>query len=98
MHGAAGDSTRSLAGLVLKNNVKKYYDTMPAEVKQFIRVACLESLGDASPLIRATVGILLSTLVQKMTDSGELAQPEVLLALVHCLDSPAYNVCEVRLL
>ena len=52
-------------GFVLKNNVKKYYDTMPAEVKQFIRVACLESLGDASPLIRATVGILLSTLVQE---------------------------------
>lgn len=91
-----GDPTRSVAGLLLKNNVKKYYESMPADVKEYMRVACLESLGDQSPLIRATVGILLSTLVQKMTECGELAQPEMLVALVQCLDSPTYNVVEVR--
>ena len=92
----AAVATRSLAGLILKNNIKQYYGDLPEEVKQYARVCCLESLGDAAPLVRTTVGILLSTIVKKMTEDGELAQPEMLSALVVCLDSPDFNVCEVR--
>ncbi|XP_065175090.1 transportin-1-like [Sycon ciliatum] len=87
-------ATRALAGLILKNNIKQYYGDLPEEVKHYARVCCLESLGDAAPLVRTTVGILLSTIVKKMTEDGELAQPEMLAALMSCLDSPDYNVCE----
>ena len=58
----------------------------------FIKQECLNSIGDPSPLIRATIGILITTIVAK----GELRNwPELLPALCQCLDSEDYNVCEV---
>ncbi len=54
---------------------------------------CLSAIGDPSPLIRATVGILVTTIVQK----GKLISwPDLLPLLCHLLDSGDYTVCEVR--
>ena len=54
----------------------------------------MSAVGDPSPLIRATVGILITTTASK----GELpAWPELLPRLCEMLDSPNYNVCEVRI-
>ena len=51
--------------------------------------------GPRSALIRATIGILITTIVAK----GELRNwPELLPALCQCLDSDDYNVCEVGIL
>ncbi|WAR22767.1 TNPO1-like protein [Mya arenaria] len=85
------DPTRSLSGLILKNNVRAHFEKFPAEVSSFIKQECLNSIGDPSPLIRATIGILITTIVAK----GDLRNwPELLPALCQCLDSEDYNVCE----
>lgn len=61
-------------------------------VTEFIKQECLSAVGDPSPLIRATVGILITTIASK----GELTTwPELLPALCSMLDSEDYNVCEV---
>jgi transportin-1 len=63
----------------------------PPEVTEFIKSECLESVGDPSPLIRATVGILITTIASK----GELTNwPELLPRLVQMLDSNDYSACE----
>ena len=49
------DATRSLSGLILKNNVKAHFNKFPTEVAVFIKAECLSAVGDQSPLIRATV-------------------------------------------
>ncbi|XP_049816138.1 transportin-1 isoform X2 [Schistocerca nitens] len=85
------EPTRSLSGLILKNNVKAHYHKFLPEVTEFIKQECLSAVGDPSPLIRATVGILITTIASK----GELtAWPDLLPALCQMLDSSDYNVCE----
>lgn len=54
------EPTRSLSGLILKNNVKAHYQNFPPTVAEFIKQECLNNIGDPSPLIRATIGELLS--------------------------------------
>ncbi|KAM7425948.1 Transportin-1 [Porites harrisoni] len=85
------EPTRSLSGLILKNNVKSHYHTFPDPVKEFIKSECLQAIGDPSPLIRATIGILVTTIAAK----GDLTNwPELLPTLCQLLDSEDYNVCE----
>lgn len=88
------EPTRSLSGLILKNNVTAHYNRFLPEVSEFIKRECLSAVGDPSPLIRATVGILITTIASK----GDLtAWPELLPALCQMLDSQDYNVCEVNI-
>lgn len=85
------DATRSLSGLILKNNVKAHFTKFPAAVTVFIKSECLSAVGDPSPLIRATVGILITTIASR----GELGSwPELLPQLCSMLDSENYTVCE----
>lgn len=49
------------------------------------------ALGDPSPLIRATVGILITTIANK---GGILNWPELLPTLCDMLDSQEYSICE----
>eukprot|EP01135_Chromosphaera_perkinsii_P010674 Nk52_evm74s2192 gene=Nk52_evmTU74s2192 len=85
------DATRSLAGLILKNNVKSYYQSMHPEVTSYIKSECLKSIGDNSPLIRATIGILVTTIVAH----GDLGQwPELLPSLIERLEKGDYNTVE----
>ncbi|XP_078740754.1 transportin-1-like, partial [Lampetra fluviatilis] len=85
------EPTRSLSGLILKNNVKAHYQGFPCAVAEFIRRECLTSIGDPSPLIRATIGILITTIASR----GELQSwPELLPKLCTLLDSDDYNTCE----
>uniref|UniRef100_A0A8D3BSF6 Transportin 1 n=1 Tax=Scophthalmus maximus TaxID=52904 RepID=A0A8D3BSF6_SCOMX len=82
------EPTRSLSGLILKNNVKAHYQNFPNGVSDFIKSECLQNIGDSSPLIRATVGILITTIASK----GELQNwPELLPKLCLLLDSEDYN-------
>ena len=62
---AEDEATRSLSGLILKNNVKAHFGALPKEVTTFIKSECLGAVGDPSPLIRATVGILITTIASK---------------------------------
>lgn len=52
----ADEPTRSLSGLILKNNVKAHYQNFPLGVSNFIKHECLNNVGDPSLLIRATIG------------------------------------------
>jgi transportin-1 len=85
------EPTRSLSGLILKNNIRANYDKFPSEVTEFIKLECLNSIGDSSPLIRATVGILITTIVSR---GGVENWPGLLPSLCLSLDSEDYNVCE----
>lgn len=85
------EPTRSLSGLILKNNVKAHYNNLLPPVINFIKTECLRAVGDPSPLIRATIGILITTVASK-SDINQW--PELLPSLCNMLDSPDYNVCE----
>lgn len=85
------EPTRSLSGLILKNNVRAHIHKFPSEVTDFIKSECLNAIGDRSPLIRATIGILITTIAS----TGELNNwPDLLPALCQLLDSSDYNVVE----
>lgn len=85
------EPTRSLSGLILKNNVKTHFNNLLPNVTNFIKTECLLAIGDPSPLIRATIGILITTVASK----GDISSwPELLPALCNMLDSPDYNMCE----
>lgn len=85
------DATRSVAGLILKNNVREYYPSFPNEVKEFVKQECLSAIGDQSPLIRATVGLVVSMIANK----GELINwPEVLSTLCQFIESQDQFLCE----
>ena len=86
------EATRSLSGLILKNNVRAHFEKFPEEVTTFIKAECLNSIGDPSPLIRATIGILITTIAAK---GGLHSWPELLPRLCDYLDSENYNICEV---
>ena len=86
------EPTRSLSGLILKNNVKNHLNTFPAEVTKFIKQECLKCVGDRSPLIRATIGILITTIATK---GNILSWPELVPTLMTCLDSDSIETVEV---
>lgn len=72
--------------------MKSNYHLFPDTVKEFVKTECLQAIGDPSPLIRATIGILITTIAQK----GELIHwPQLLPSLCQLLDSEDYSVCEV---
>lgn len=83
---------RSLSGLILKNNIRINGQNFQREIIEYIKQECLMAIGDPSPLIRATVGILITTIATKV---GLPNWPELLPALCEMLDSQDYNVCEV---
>ncbi|KAI3359256.1 hypothetical protein L3Q82_002775 [Scortum barcoo] len=74
------EPTRSLSGLILKNNVKAHYQSFPPAVADFIKKECLNNIG-----------ILITTIASK----GELQTwPELLPQLCNLLNSEDYNTCE----
>ncbi|KAI1290217.1 Transportin-1 [Halotydeus destructor] len=85
------EPTRSLSGLILKNNVRVHLHQFPPEVTEFIKSECLDAIGDQSPLIRATIGILITTIASK----GELTNwPDLLPRLCMMLDNEDFHVVE----
>lgn len=88
------EPTRSLSGLILKNNIRLHGNTLQPEIVEYIKQECLMAVGDPSPLIRATVGILITTIASK---GGLNNWPQLLPALCEMLDSQDYNVCEVSI-
>lgn len=61
--GLVDEMTRSLAGLILKNNCRKLYTKFPHDLRVFIRRKSLELLTDTSHTIRSTAGILIVSVV-----------------------------------
>ncbi len=69
-----------------------FFHRFPVEVKDYIKLKCLNSIGDPSPLIRATVGLVISMIANK----GQLIHwPELLSSLCQFIESPNQLICEV---
>lgn len=82
---------RQAAGLLLKNNLKTAYKSMDPTQQHYIKSELLPCLGAPDRHIRSTVGTIISVIVQL---GGILGWPEVLQALVSCLDSNDLNHME----
>ncbi|KIH45707.1 HEAT repeat protein [Ancylostoma duodenale] len=86
------EASRSLAGLILKNNVRSQWTKYPDDVREFVKTNTLASIADPSPLIRATVGIIITTIV--VEENGVGHWPTLLPYLGHLLDQPDPNMQE----
>ncbi|KAL1569023.1 Transportin-1 [Salvia divinorum] len=82
---------RQAAGLLLKNNLRSALKTMPPANQQYIKLELLPCVGAADKQIRSTAGTIISTFVQI---GGVAEWPELLHALVKCLDSNDVNHME----
>ncbi|XP_062175926.1 transportin-1 isoform X1 [Alnus glutinosa] len=82
---------RQAAGLLLKNNLRTAFKSMAPVNQQYIKSELLPCLGAADRQIRSTVGTIISVVVQL---GGVLGWPELLQALVNCLDSNDVNHME----
>ncbi|XP_041673824.1 transportin-1-like [Drosophila eugracilis] len=81
--------TRSISGLILKKNLVGSH--LRPEIIEYIKHECLQGVGDSTPLIRATVGILITTIA---SNGGLQHWPQLLPSLCEMLDSQDLNVCE----
>jgi len=77
-------SVRQGAGLVLKTNLRKYYNTILPQALDHIKVLLIEGLKDPIPNIRSTAGNVITSLIYY---NNIINWPQILPALVNLLDS-----------
>ncbi|KAK4775281.1 hypothetical protein SAY86_010216 [Trapa natans] len=82
---------RQAAGLLLKNNIRTAYMSINPAYQQYIKSELLPCLGSNDRHIRSTVGTIITTVIQI---GGIIGWPELLQALVNCLDSDDLNHME----
>ncbi|KAL2516792.1 Transportin-1 [Abeliophyllum distichum] len=82
---------RQAAGLLLKNNLRSAFETMPPANQHYIKSELLPCMGASDRQIRSTAGTIISAFVQI---GGVVGWPELLHALVKCLDSNDPNHME----
>ncbi|KAK4705916.1 transportin-1, partial [Phenoliferia sp. Uapishka_3] len=79
------DTVRSMAGLILKNNVRLRLEEVPPEVILFVKATIFNAIGDPIPMIRNTVSTVIDTLIVEL---GPTNWPEALSQLMTLVDSP----------
>lgn len=82
---------RQAAGLLLKNSLKVQYSTLTSVYQEYIKAELLPCLGAPDRHLRATVGTVISVIVQQGHVQG---WPQLLEALLQCLESNDYNHTE----
>ncbi|KAM0870061.1 hypothetical protein ACQ4PT_040269 [Festuca glaucescens] len=93
---------RQAAGLLLKNNLRAAFVSMPPVSQQYIKSELLPCIGATNRAIRSTVGTVISVLFQIVRVAGWI---ELFQALHQCLDSndldhmegamdAIYKICE----
>jgi hypothetical protein len=80
-------AVRAIAGLLLKNSVREIGQNDLKSLK-FIQQCSLASLGDPLPLVRGTIGIVITTL---LSNFGVDSWPELLPSLLQILDQQQQN-------
>lgn len=78
--------SRTVAGLLLKNNLLHNFGHLQPQFKQVFKAHILSLLGDPSPSVRRTVGTILTTFFSK-EESVCLHWPELIPSFVSCMDS-----------
>ncbi|TMS32640.1 hypothetical protein L596_000457 [Steinernema carpocapsae] len=56
-------SVRSICGLVLKNLIREKWKDLPSDVRDYVKLKTLGAIADEHALIRATVGIVITTIL-----------------------------------
>jgi transportin-1 len=93
---------RQAAGLILKNNLRKYYKTIPSPAMEHIKQLIVQALADPVMYLRSTAGNVITSLVYYL---GLHQWPDLLRQLVFLLDSKdifavqgamdaLYKICE----
>ena len=86
--GQQDESTRSMAGLILKNNIRQYFLSLrPQEMQErlaIIRAEVIKTISDDSHLIRVTGSIVITTIASRI---GLTSWPELFPALHQMLES-----------
>jgi hypothetical protein len=93
---------RQAAGLLLKNNLRATFSSMPPASQQYVKSELLPCIGATNKAIRSTVGTVISVLFQIVRVAGWI---ELFQALHQCLDSndldhmegamdAIYKICE----
>jgi hypothetical protein len=83
---------RAMSGLLLKNTIKKNWLTLPDPIKLYVKRNCFGAIGDNFPLVRATVGIIITTIF--LYENVE-KWPELLPTLCQFLETQDNNFNEV---
>lgn len=86
-------TVRSMAGLLLKNNIRMRLDTFQPQVTEYIKANIFSAIGDAVPMIRNTVSTVIDTLLVEL---GPASWPEALSKLMELVDSSDVHSQEVR--
>uniref|UniRef100_A0A1I8F0A0 Importin N-terminal domain-containing protein n=1 Tax=Wuchereria bancrofti TaxID=6293 RepID=A0A1I8F0A0_WUCBA len=84
-------ANRSLAGLILKNSIRMLWGRLPEPIRHYVKNKTLLAISDCHPLIRATVGIIITTIV---VHEGIAQWPALLPTLCNMLDGSDENLQE----
>lgn len=85
-------TNRSVSGLILKNSIRLTWVQLPEALQNYVKRTTLSAISDPQPLIRATVGIIITTIVI----FGGFAQwPELIPTLCTLLDDTSVDTQEV---
>lgn len=85
------EGVRAMAGLLLKNNIRSYFDSFHPEVKEYIKNSCVAALGDPQPLVRSTIGTVITTICSR----GLKNWPNLLPSLYNLLEHTDIQFVEV---
>ncbi|KAJ2020876.1 hypothetical protein IW146_003042 [Coemansia sp. RSA 922] len=84
-------TVRAVAGLLLKNNVRQDFASIPPHVLEYVKRKSIDAIGDPDTLVRHTLGTVIATIVAL----GKIRSwPEILPRLMQLLDSSDYPVVE----
>lgn len=86
--GKEDPSTRAVAGLMLKNNIRVHYEAIQPQVMLYVKAAVLQALGDQENVIRNTAGNVITTVV---TQGGLEEWPELIPTLMEMADKEEGN-------
>ena len=86
---------RAIAGHLLKNNIRSYFNTIPLQVLDHVKLCCAEALNNPDPDldVRRTIASSIAAIVTR----GQTHNwPQILQVLVEKLDSPDSVTIEVN--
>ncbi|KAJ1966010.1 hypothetical protein GGI12_000384 [Dipsacomyces acuminosporus] len=86
-----GPTVRTVAGLLLKNNVRQDFDNIPPQILEYVKHKSIDAIGDPDTLVRHTLGTVIATIVTL----GKIKNwPEILPRLMQLLDSTEFPLIE----
>ncbi|EDQ91738.1 uncharacterized protein MONBRDRAFT_17564 [Monosiga brevicollis MX1] len=88
---SVGPNTRSMAAILLKNNVRWNIDKLSFPIVQYLKNEAVRALADPSQLVRKVAATLVSTLVVRL---GLKHWPEAIPTLLHLMQNSDPNGLE----